>query len=354
VTVANKTSEKATVLLTPGGGPGILAQVASLAQSSRYPARIVMADCNPASGNLFLPDIDARYRLPKCDSDEYLPALLRLIRREKVDILYSGLDEELPVLAKNREAIAEAGCGLLIPPVSALEDALDKKRTFQILRERVEMPRSWFLDEQFDAAAVYEQCGGDLLLKATASRGGRYIYIPQDVEEYHFYLRRVRKLMSDAGLAFMVQERIRGTEYNTTTLSGNDGTPVYAISRRKFESRQVKSTTTAAVIEERRDVIEQALTAVSTMGLTPGFNNIECIVSEKNDHPYFIEINGGRMAAQDMNVVAAGVQPTDLLIDLCRGVDTETVNHPAGGTAILKIRKDVVVSFADIAAVEQP
>ncbi|MBU0516556.1 MAG: ATP-grasp domain-containing protein, partial [Proteobacteria bacterium] len=150
------------------------------------------------------------------------------------------------------------------------------------------------------------------------------------------------------GLRFIAQELIRGVEYNTTSLHDHDGRVIYAISRRKFEDRPVKSTTTAAVIERRDEVIDQALTAVKALNLVPGFNNVESIVSDQDGQPYLIEVNGGRTAAQDMNIVASGVHLTDMLIDLAVGRAVSPVSHPPAGTCILKIRRDVVVDYSQV------
>ncbi len=342
------------VLVTCGGGPGILAQVQSLAGSARYRARVVLADVNPASGNMFLPEVDARYQIPACDTDAFIPALLRLIDREKIDYLYSGLDEEMPVIARHRAALAEHGCRVLLPPAAALDRALDKRATQEALAGKVTMPRTFYLDAGFDADAIYEALDGAVLFKVNASRGGRHIYIPEDRDEYDFVARRVRRLMREQDLAFMAQAFVTGDEYNVTALHDLAGRQIYAVSRRKFERRKIKSTTTAAVIHHRADVIDQAVTALRALDLARGFSNVEMIVSDRDDKPYFIEVNGGRTAAQDMNLVASGINLTDLMIDILRGEPVAERPHPKDGIATLKIRRDVIVDYADIAAMPVP
>jgi carbamoyl-phosphate synthase large subunit len=334
-------------LLTPGGGPGILAQVESLRRSSGLDARIILADSNPASGNLFLPEIDDRFRVPPCSDYRFVEALAGLLLREGVDYWYSGLDEELPVIARHRGVFEAAGCRLLLPPVEALEAALDKKRTHVLTEKVVLTPRTVFLSLGDDLDVLWDAFEGRLLFKLVNSRGGRGIFIPHDFDEHRLYSLRVRKRMRE-GARFMAQELVRGDEYNVSMLHDHAGVPLYAVSRRKFETREVKSTTTAAVIESNQAVIDQALAVVAAMGLYPGFNNVETILSKNDGRPYFIEINGGRAAAQDMNLVAAGIPMMDMMVDLAEGRHLEPIPHPADGTAILKIRKDVVVSWADI------
>ncbi len=339
-------------LLTCGGGPGILAQVEALRTSKKYKARIILADANPASGNLFLPEVDARYHIPECTAGDFIPSLLRLIGNEKVDFIYSGLDEEIPILAKNRALIEDKNCMLLSPSEQALKTALDKKETFHVLKDRVLQPKTFFLDGLVDYGKIYNELSGRVVIKITSSRGGRDIYFPEDEEEYEFYLRRIEKMNKER--EFMIQEAVDGDEFNVTCLHDIEGKSVYSFSRRKFEKRKIKSTTTAAVIETQTDVIEQALMAIEVLKLKPGFNNVEIIRSREDGKPYFIEVNGGRTAAQDMNIVAAGVNITDLMMDILRGEPVEPIDYIQQGLASLKIRKDVIVNYSDIASVARP
>jgi len=348
------TRRPVTVILTCGGGPGILAQVEALRCSERYEARIVLADANPASGNLFLPEVDARYRLPLCQDPDFIPALRRLIEAEGATALYSGLDEEMPVLSRHREEFEALDCRLLLPPAEALDRSWDKAATAERLDGLVDMPRTVEIDDETDPAWIWRELGPRLVIKATKSRGGRFIFLPEDEEELRFYWRRARKYATERGLTFQAQEFIDGDEYNVTTLHDTARRLIYAVSRRKFETRAIKSTTTAAVIERRQDIIDLAVTAVEAMDLVPGFNNVEVIADHRDGRPYFIEINGGRTAAQDLNLIASGINVTDLLLDIVNGDEVEPIDHPPDGLASLKIRRDVIVPYSAIEAVSQP
>ncbi len=348
------TDRKTSFLITCGGGPGILAQVEALKISRRHDARIILADSNPASGNLFLPEVDARYVIPPCGDPAFIDALIRLIVRENVSFMYSGLDEEMPVVALHRHEIQAAGARVLLPGHDALMGAFDKEVTLRRLDGKVLMPRTFVVDDEFDDGRVWDTLAGRLIIKAAASRGGRFIFVPDDREEYDFYLRRVRRVNKQTGMRFLVQALITGTEFNVSSLHDVTGRAIYAVSRRKFETRPVKSVTTAAVIERNDLVIKQALNVVSAMNLIPGFNNVEIIVSKDDGLPYFIEINGGRTAAQDANLVASGINLTDLLIDLACGRDVPTIDHPEDGLASLKIRRDVIVPYSKIEGIATP
>jgi len=259
----------------------------------------------------------------------------------------SGLDEEIPILAKNRALIEDKNCMLLSPSEQALKTALDKKETFHVLKDRVLQPKTFFLDGLVDYGKIYNELSGRVVIKITSSRGGRDIYFPDDVEEYEFYLRKAEKMSKEQKREFMIQEVIEGDEYNITTLHDLEGKLIYSFSRRKFEKRKIKSTTTAAVIETQTDVVEQALAAIEVLKLKPGFNNVEVICSRKDSKPYFIEVNGGRTAAQDMNVVAAGVNISWSIPNGPAGTSIRKTINPTttGGKLIAVLIRDIMNFF---------
>lgn len=328
-----------------------MAQVTALRSSDRHDMRVILADSEAASGNLFLPEVDAAYCIPRCSDPALVPALQRIIENEKVRYIYSGLDEEMPVLARNREAIESSGCQLLLPEAEALENALDKGIARQILDSSIRHPMTWELCLSTDTDAIFRMSNGKVVLKTTNSRGGRHVYMPADREEYEFYCKRALKLKELEGMQFLVQAHVDGDEYNVSTLHDLNGRQIYAVSRRKFEKRAMKSTTMAAVIERNDAVISMAVDAVERLELACGFNNVEIIVSHADGLPYFIEVNGGRTAAQDMNLVASGINITDLAMAIMEGETVMPLEHPCDGIATLKIRRDVIVNFDDIAAV---
>lgn len=339
------------ILLTPGGIPLVPAMLASFQRSTRYKTRVIVADCNPASGHLFSSLVDARYTIPPITAANYIETMIRLIRKEKIAFWLSLLDIEQPLLAEHVREIEETGCILLRKPLPQFCNALDKSFVYKQLMDKINMPAMFFMDSEFNAKKVWSDLNGELIIKVCNSSGARNIFIPEDYDEYNFYIKKAKKHTDKTGALFVIQEIIKGDEYNTSMLHDKEGKYIYAVSRRKFEKRIIKNTTIAAAVEINSDVIGQSLEIVNCLSLFPGLNNIETIVSHADHKPYFIEINAGRTAAQDMNLIAAGINITDLLIDLALDKPCTQLAHPANGTAILKVLSDVVVSLQDVQSV---
>lgn len=336
------------ILLTPAGGVGILPELRSLVESKKYDPYIVLADSNSAVASFFLPEVHARYHIPQCGDSHYIDSLTKLIEREKIQYHYSGLDEELPVLASNKDRLTNIGCYSLLPDAGPLRSVLDKYAMWECLRETIRMPTTFLLSEDANRDYIYRELKGDVMFKATSLRGGRGVNLARTRPEFDFYFSQCSQKSIKDGNRFIAQSYIVGDEYNVSTLHDKAGREIFAISRRKFEDRIVKSTTTAAVIEYREDVIELARMAIHESGLAIGFNNVEIIVDNNEDKPYLIEINGGRTAAQDLNLVASGINLTDLLLDILRGEEVAQIPHPPGGTVSLQFRTYLTTQYSQI------
>lgn len=339
------------VLLTCGGGGGTPANLEGLARSKKYDARIVAADSNPASGNLFLPEVDARYQVPECHLPEFIPAILSLIKREGIEYLYSGLDEEIVVLARHRTELEAAGCRMLIPDESALVTALDKQAFNKVMEGRIRVPRGVPLSENFDAKSFFAACDGKVIVKQASGHGGRMMDIPETLQEFEYLLERARRYSERTGMGFLVQHFVEGVEWGVSTLHDGDRNLVYAVCRKKFDKVKIITNTVVAAIEENAEVIAQAVEAVQCARLDRGFNGIETMVSHEDGLPYLLEINGGRSAAHDMNLVAAGINMMELMIDILRGERVEPIPHPPIGIVSLRTPRYIIVNRKDVTAV---
>lgn len=81
--------------------------------------RLLGADVSRLSAGFH--DADAAFLVPRCTDADYIPRLLEIVRRERVEILVPLIDTELGFLARHREAFLREGCHVI---VSDLEQVL--------------------------------------------------------------------------------------------------------------------------------------------------------------------------------------------------------------------------------------
>ena len=340
------------LLYTGFGSPSTPAMLEALGQSTRYRAHIIATDMQPLAGNLYLDQVAARHVVPEAGPGlEYVEAVCDLVGRERADVYLATCEEEYIWIARHRDRLERLGCRMLLPPYDALAVSYDKRRTYRTLEDRgyrypliptVDAPAAG------EAEGILDRFGGEAILKATDRSGAREVHLVDDAADL------ARRLDSAArrGVDCIVQQFLRGSEWNVSTLHDHDGRLVYAVPRRKIEDRPIKSSTLAAVIEDHDAIRAAGIEVVERLGLTPGFNNVELL--ELGGEPYLIEVNGGRSAAQDQNLVAAGINLADYFLDLAFEEPVEPVREYRRGLVSLKIRMDVITTVDSLLDEERP
>ncbi|WP_035695972.1 ATP-grasp domain-containing protein [Christiangramia portivictoriae] len=82
--------------------------------------------------NYILPDI----LKSEVTEDQWLGELLETIKQERIQILFIGVDFELPILAKHRESIREKyGCEVIVSSPDVIRIGNDKFNTYEFLKE---------------------------------------------------------------------------------------------------------------------------------------------------------------------------------------------------------------------------
>jgi carbamoyl-phosphate synthase large subunit len=163
-----------TVLVLGVGGnvsQGILKALA-LAPT---PARVVAACVEPSAAGLYL--ADAAYISPLADDPDFVPWLLDVVLRERVDAILSGVEPVLAVLAAEAAAVRErTGAVCVVSRPETLEIGQDKLRTCQWL-EAQDLPCPAYADaaDAHALAALERRIGYPLLAKPRWGKGGEGI-----------------------------------------------------------------------------------------------------------------------------------------------------------------------------------
>ena len=77
---------------------------------------------------------DRAVLMPDLADPAYLPTLLDVCRTERIDALLSFLDLDVDLLARNRDALLDAGVVPIVPDAGASQTCLDKLETDRFLR----------------------------------------------------------------------------------------------------------------------------------------------------------------------------------------------------------------------------
>lgn len=237
--------------------------------------RVVGACTSHLSAGLYL--ADRAYVSPPAADPGFLPWLLDVCERERVDAVLSGVEPVLLELSRHADEIRRAGAVPVVAPPEALETATDKLATARWLAERgFQAPRS---ADAADAEAVGElvaECGLDLIAKPRRSKGGEGVFEVGDQAALDFARSRAD---------YLLQERLAGDEYTVGCLCDRGGEVRGALAMRR---RLEHGTTRCAAAGDFPEVREVA-TRIGAALAAPGPVNVQ--VREHRGAPVCFEVN---------------------------------------------------------------
>ena len=95
--------------------------------------RVVATDCSNLAPAVY--DADAFYLVPRITAPDYLECILDICKKEHIDGVFSLIDPELSLLARERERFLEIGTTPVISPYDLVETCFDKYRMFLMLQK---------------------------------------------------------------------------------------------------------------------------------------------------------------------------------------------------------------------------
>ena len=95
--------------------------------------KIIATDCSNIAPAIH--DADLAYLVPPITADGYIEKVLEICRKEEITGVFSLIDPELSLLAKERARFEEIGVTPVVSSYDLCETCLDKYRMYQLLQE---------------------------------------------------------------------------------------------------------------------------------------------------------------------------------------------------------------------------
>ncbi|MCM1251748.1 MAG: ATP-grasp domain-containing protein [Clostridium sp.] len=93
--------------------------------------KVVATDCSNLAPAVY--DADKFYLVPRITAPGYLEHILDICRKEQIDGVFSLIDPELSLLAKEKDRFLEIGATPIISPYDLVETCFDKYKMYQML-----------------------------------------------------------------------------------------------------------------------------------------------------------------------------------------------------------------------------
>ena len=190
---------------------------------------------------------DKSYISPMIYEETYIPFLLEICKKEKINILVSLFDIDLPILAYNRDKFENLGVKLILSDLSIIEVCNDKYKMNKFLKNN-------FFDTIYTGLSIEDEyiknnisSEKKFILKPRWGMGSLGIYISDEYEEAKYFYKKIRKDIDKSYLRYeakqdiensiLIQELIEGKEYGLDIVNDLEGNYITTIVKEKLAMR---------------------------------------------------------------------------------------------------------------------
>ena len=256
---------------------------------------VFACDSNPDA--VSLQEADSVFIMPRSSDPEYFDRLLDICKQNKVGLLISLNDLELPLLAQQRDRFLEIGTIPMISDPETIDLCFDKWKTYQFLLENnIPTPKTYRSLADARAAIASGELVFPLVLKPRWGTGSIGIEFPQDDEELELAYRLVKKRLGRTILAsvssidpdhcILIQEQIIGQEYGVGVINNLNGEHVTTFVKRKLSMRAGE--TDRATTARNPEIVEIAEKISRTL---KHIGNLDCDMFASSQGYCVLELN---------------------------------------------------------------
>jgi carbamoyl-phosphate synthase large subunit len=285
-------------------GVGSSPSVSTIKTLQNLGIKVVGIDCNPLSIGFYF--ADAAYCVPKADNPKYIPTLLKICKKEKVNAILPAVDEELVVLANCKDKFEKEGILVVVAKKDVIELCFDKFKTYK-----------FFVQNNIPTPATYDALKVNLdeitypkIIKPRFGRGEHDVYKINNQKEFLFFKDYVNKPL--------LQDYIEGQEYTIDLLADFNSKVLCIVPRKRLGIESGISI--KGITAYKKDIIDNCINIVKKLSIV-GPANIQCFI-DKDNKLLFTEINP-RLAGGVALSVAAGSNIMINLVKLLKGENVE-------------------------------
>ncbi|MEO7561813.1 MAG: carboxylate--amine ligase [Ferruginibacter sp.] len=138
--------------------------------------------------DLFLSNAKRKYIIPYADTPEYKPELLKILVKEKPDLLHFQNDLEIFEASRIRRDITATGTKIFMPTHEVIDTCVNKHKSYLKWKAAgIKVPENKFLNNEGDLKAAFSELGnseGKIWLRASSIGGGGKGALPTNDFEF--------------------------------------------------------------------------------------------------------------------------------------------------------------------------
>ena len=261
-------------------------------------------------------DLCAKYK-------EYIPQLLSICEKEKVDCLIPTIDTDLLLLAENKEKFEAIGTKVLISAVDKIKLCRDKNYTadyFVSLGLKSPLPVNSV--EKYEEALKRGKVSFPAFIKPKDGSSSINAYKVENLEDLRLYAEKIED--------YIIQPFISGREYTIDIFCDYEGNPVYITPRERLAVRAGEVLKTQIVQD---DVMIHEMQILIEDYKPCGQITVQLIRDEVTGKDYYIEINP-RFGGGAPLSMKAGADSASAILRMLRGDKLSYIERAAIDGAI--------------------
>ncbi len=270
------------------------------------PLTIVGADMQPTAPALYF--CDQTELVCRIKDPAYIPTLLSVCEREKIDCLIPTIDTDLNILSTTREQFEKIGTKVLISDPEKVFLCRDKTKTSDYFTSLgLKAPVSFASVADFERARGEGKVDFPAFIKPLDGSSSINAYKVENAEDLRGYAEKIG--------GYVIQNFVSGKEYTVDIFCDLAGKPVYITPRERMEVRSGEVLKTKIAQDDR--IIEEMQTLVADYK-PRGQITVQLIRDEKTGEDYYIEINP-RFGGGAPLSMKAGADSAEAVVRMLRG-----------------------------------
>lgn len=296
------------VLISAIGHPTTPGVVESVKNNGEREVKVIGVDMNPSV--IIKNVLDGFYEVPSYSDPElsdpyYIDSILKICKKEKIDVYYAQQEEEGIFSSKRKQEFEDLGIRVIRPASHEILEISNNKRKFHELFKKENIPHSNFrvINEFNELEEKILELGyptKNVFLKPAVSVGGRGAVLVSEDIAYHkfergesspkYNLKTIKEMFSKIDQKkfpeLIAMEYLTGEYFSVDVLS-KKGDIIYSVPKKRIKGNA--SNTTIGQIELNEKVLEQAKKACEIFSFS-FLQNYEMKMNE-NEEPMIYDIN---------------------------------------------------------------
>jgi carbamoyl-phosphate synthase large subunit len=266
------------------------------------------------------------YLIPYANDKFYIDRLLEICKKEKISLLFPGLDAELMVLSLNKELFKSIGTTVVVSNPSVIRISDDKQLTYdELINAGVNVPftssaSGYVPDKNMFPLILKQRIGG---------ARSKNVHLIRSLSEWNSVIKMLDKSIFD----YIVMEYIEGDEYTCGTINLDNlckGVIVMKRILRDGDTHKCFTVNNKIIEKEVRLVVD----AIKPFGAC----NVQ--LRMKNDIPYVFEINARCSGTTAARTLSGFNEPKMIADSLLKNIEPE---YQIKEQTILRYWKEIVV-----------